>query len=41
MIGFRDADHATAFERYLKTGSGIAFARKHFARGRDAVRTET
>ena len=27
---FRDLDRACAFERYLKSGSGRAFARKHF-----------
>ena len=30
LIGFKDAHRAAAFERYLKTGSGIAFARRHF-----------
>jgi putative endonuclease len=29
-IGFADATKATAFERYLKSGSGRAFAKKHF-----------
>ena len=29
-IAFRDRDRALAFERYLKSGSGRAFARKHF-----------
>ena len=29
-IGFTDANKATAFERYLKTGSGRAFAKRHF-----------
>jgi putative endonuclease len=29
-IAFRDRDRAAAFERYLKSGSGRAFARKHF-----------
>ena len=29
-IAFRDRDRASAFERYLKSGSGRAFARKHF-----------
>ena len=28
-IAFRDRDRASAFERYLKSGSGRAFARKH------------
>lgn len=28
-IGFEDEQRAAKFERYLKTGSGIAFARKH------------
>jgi putative endonuclease len=29
-IAFRDRERAAEFERYLKTGSGRAFARKHF-----------
>jgi putative endonuclease len=29
-IGFADAAKAVAFERYLKSGSGRAFAKKHF-----------
>ena len=29
-IAFRNRDRASAFERYLKSGSGRAFARKHF-----------
>ena len=29
-IAFRDQEKAAAFERYLKTGSGFAFAKKHF-----------
>ena len=29
-IAFRDRDRAAAFERYLKSGSGRAFALKHF-----------
>ena len=29
-IAFRDRERASAFERYLKSGSGRAFARKHF-----------
>ena len=29
-IAFDDAGKATAFERYLKSGSGRAFAKKHF-----------
>jgi putative endonuclease len=29
-VGFSDASKATAFERYLKTGSGRAFAKRHF-----------
>jgi predicted GIY-YIG superfamily endonuclease len=29
-IRFEDEKRAANFERYLKTGSGIAFARKHF-----------
>lgn len=29
-IGFDDAAKAAAFERYLKSGSGRAFAKKHF-----------
>lgn len=30
IIGFEDEQRAVRMERYLKTGSGIAFARKHF-----------
>ncbi len=30
QIGFEDKAKAFAFERYLKSGSGRAFARKHF-----------
>lgn len=29
-VGFDDAAKASAFERYLKSGSGRAFAKKHF-----------
>ncbi len=29
-IGFADRAKAVRFERYLKTGSGRAFAKKHF-----------
>jgi predicted GIY-YIG superfamily endonuclease len=29
-IAFRDRERASAFEHYLKSGSGRAFARKHF-----------
>lgn len=29
-IGFRDRAKAERFERYLKSGSGHAFARRHF-----------
>ena len=29
-VGFTDAAKATAFEFYLKSGSGRAFAKKHF-----------
>jgi predicted GIY-YIG superfamily endonuclease len=29
-VGFRDRDKALGFERYLKVGSGHAFARRHF-----------
>jgi predicted GIY-YIG superfamily endonuclease len=29
-IEFSDEPHAAAFERYLKSGSGRAFARRHF-----------
>lgn len=28
-INFKDQGKAAAFERYLKTGSGFAFAKKH------------
>jgi len=29
-LAFADDDKATAFEAYLKTGSGWAFAKRHF-----------
>ena len=29
-FAFKDEERARTFEQYLKTGSGIAFARKHF-----------
>ena len=29
-ITFSEKDKATAFEYYLKTGSGFAFAKRHF-----------
>jgi putative endonuclease len=29
-IAFNDEAHAIAFEKYLKSGSGRAFAKKHF-----------
>jgi len=29
-VDFRDADKAFAFEQYLKSGSGRAFASRHF-----------
>jgi putative endonuclease len=29
-VAFRDEARARAFERYLKSGSGRAFARRHF-----------
>ncbi|MBI5770276.1 MAG: GIY-YIG nuclease family protein [Verrucomicrobia bacterium] len=29
-VGFRNREWALAFERYLKIGSGHAFARRHF-----------
>jgi putative endonuclease len=29
-VAFRDENKATAFERYLKLGSGREFARRHF-----------
>lgn len=29
-LSFRSFDKALAFEKYLKTGSGRAFAKKHF-----------
>ena len=29
-LHFRDASRAAAFEKYLKSGSGHAFARRHF-----------
>ena len=30
IVQFRDDRKANAFERYLKTGSGRAFAKRHF-----------
>ena len=30
VIEFSDQAHATRFERYLKSGSGRAFAKRHF-----------
>jgi putative endonuclease len=30
VLEFRDEVHATRFERYLKSGSGRAFAKRHF-----------
>lgn len=30
IIGFPSKEKAQAFERYLKTGSGFAFAKRHF-----------
>ena len=30
VVGFADENRAIAFERYLKSGSGRAFAKKHF-----------
>jgi putative endonuclease len=33
-IEFADTSAATRFERYLKTGSGRAFARRHFGSAR-------
>ncbi len=29
-VAFRERDRAAAFERYLKSGSGRAFAKRHF-----------
>ena len=29
-IAFEDSEHANGFEQYLKSGSGHAFANKHF-----------
>ena len=29
VVEFRDEDRAVAFERYLKSGSGVAFAQRH------------
>ena len=33
-VEFLDAGAAARFERYLKSGSGRAFAKRHFARSR-------
>ena len=30
VTGFADRARAAAFERYLKTGSGFSFAKRHF-----------
>ena len=30
VVEFTDQDHAIRFERYLKCGSGRAFAKRHF-----------
>ena len=30
VVEFSDEAHATRFERYLKSGSGRAFAKRHF-----------
>ena len=30
MVGFSDKEKALAFERYLKSGSGFSFAKRHF-----------
>lgn len=30
VVGFRDKNKAEEFERYLKHGSGYAFAKRHF-----------
>ena len=30
QVGFADRNKAAAFEEYLKSGSGRAFAKKHF-----------
>jgi predicted GIY-YIG superfamily endonuclease len=29
VIAFRDQERAITFERYLKSGSGVAFAKRH------------
>jgi len=31
-IRFADVERAVAFERYLKSGSGVAFAKRHLRR---------
>ena len=31
-IRFADVDRAVAFEKYLKSGSGVAFAKRHLRR---------
>ena len=31
-IEFADPEYAVAFERYLKSGSGVAFSQRHFRR---------
>jgi putative endonuclease len=38
-IEFTDTDTAIRFEKYLKSGSGRAFARRHFAPGESLPRS--
>ena len=36
-IRFADVERAVAFERYLKSGSGLAFAKRHLRRAEPQV----
>ena len=39
VIEFADEQRAVAFERYLKPGSGVAFAQRHLRNGDSAARS--
>lgn len=41
LVTFADEPRALAFERYLKSGSGCAFAKRHSADLRPGVRTRS
>ena len=38
VVEFADEDRAVAFEKYLKSGSGCAFAQRHLRRATSAER---